>query len=141
VVGILARLAGLLGRQPERGSIACNRLFGRGRRGGTRHRLGETRGFYEVMPHPSLVVSPRRWSGLLHDPATTPAPASEPLLPSTCQNALTAAGFDEEAALEYEAWLDEVAEAHARQLDDEADRYARSYAGAGWTEFLMASEG
>jgi hypothetical protein len=50
-------------------------------------------------------------------------------------------GFAEEAAAEYEAHLAEVAEARSRQLDDEADCYACTFAGAGYTEHLMAMEG
>jgi hypothetical protein len=43
--------------------------------------------------------------------------------------------------LEYEAYLEEIAEARSRQLDAEADQYARSFYGAGYTECLMAMEG
>jgi hypothetical protein len=50
-------------------------------------------------------------------------------------------GFEEDAAAEYEAHLAEIAEARAHQLDEEADRYACSFAGAGYTEYLMACEG
>jgi hypothetical protein len=73
--------------------------------------------------------------------AAAPKTQAQPLPPSNCRNALRAPDFNEEAALEYEAYLDEIAEARARQLDDEADQYARSYIGAGYTEYLMAIEG
>jgi hypothetical protein len=49
--------------------------------------------------------------------------------------------FHEEAEAAYEAHMAEIAEARSHQLDAEADRYACTFAGAGYTEHLMAMEG
>jgi hypothetical protein len=49
--------------------------------------------------------------------------------------------FHDEAEAQYEAHMAEIAEARSHQLDAEADRYACTFAGAGYTEHLMAMEG
>jgi hypothetical protein len=49
--------------------------------------------------------------------------------------------FHDEAEAQYEAHMAEIAEARSHQLDAEADRYACCFAGAGYTEHLMAMEG
>jgi hypothetical protein len=83
-------------------------------------------------PRPSA----SRNAGIWASPKTCKDAAALP--PSTRRSAPL---FGEEAEVEYEAHLAEVAEARSHQLDDEADRYACTFTGAGYTEYLCAIEG
>jgi hypothetical protein len=88
----------------------------------------------EAAANPQPSASPS--AGIWASPRTCKDAAALP--PSTRRSAPL---FGEEAEVEYEAHLAEVAEARSHQLDEEADRYACCFAGAGYTEFLMACEG